>query len=370
LTLVQIADITGVYGISFMVVAVNSIIVDFMLLNKRRKSIPLYPAVPTYLSALLILFFIGGSLYYGYYRLHREPAGGRTKVAVVQGNIEQDKKWDPSYQAVVFSTYLSLTKEVSKRNPDLIVWPETSAPFFFGTDKEYTSLLVDFLRENKIPLVFGNVLIRSLTEGKYRLTNSLVVLNPDGNIIYTYDKIHLVPFGEYVPLRSLLFFVDKIVVGVGDFIPGTDQKLAAVPSGQFAPAICYELAFPSLIRSFFAKGGDFLVTITNDAWFGRTSGPYQHFYMGVFRAIENRKPVIRAANTGISGFIDSYGRVLQKSDLFKQQTLVSAIEKNSKITFYTKYGDLFIYFCLLTVAIIMVNAMFHTKQQHFGGKRW
>ncbi|MGE5893236.1 MAG: apolipoprotein N-acyltransferase [bacterium] len=367
--LIQIADITGAYGISFLVVAANSIIVDFFVMNRRRRKIPLYPAIPTYFGAFLLFIVLVGSLAYGFHRTQEKPSGAKIKVAIIQGNIEQDKKWDPLYQSSVLSTYLSLTKERTGERPDLIVWPETAVPFFFNTDREFTSKLIAFQEENQIPLFFGSVMVKSLTSGKYRLTNSAILLDRNGNTAYTYDKIHLVPFGEYVPLRSVFFFVDKLVEGVGDYIPGNDYRSAHAPFGQFATAICYELIFPSLIRNYFMTGGDFLITITNDAWFGKTSGPYQHFTAGVFRAIENRKPVIRAANTGVSGFIDSHGRIIKKTDLFKQQVVSAAVVENPKITFYTKYGDIFIYLCLLLVAIILVNMMFHSKP-HFGGKRW
>jgi len=369
LPLIQIADITGAYGVSFLIVAVNCAVVDILVLKRRKRKIPLYPAIPSYGGALLVFVLVLASLAYGMHRMREKLPDRMITAAVIQGNIEQDKKWDPSYQSTVLSTYLALTRSVRAENPDLIVWPETAVPFYFGSDTEFTEQLRDFQRETRIPLFFGSVTVRSLTAGKYRLANSAILLDGDGKVAYTYDKIHLVPFGEYVPLRTVFFFIDKLVQGVGDYIPGRDFKVGHASFGQFVPAICYELIFPSLMRKYLSSGGEFLVTITNDAWFGDTPGPYQHFSAGVFRAIESRKSVLRAANTGISGLIDSKGRIVRKSSLFRQETLLLKVPKDQRVTFYTKYGDIFIYFCLLIVAVTFTNVIFHSKTK-IGGMRW
>lgn len=369
LPLIQISDITGIYGISFLIVAVNSCIADFVLMGKRRRRIPLYPTVPTYIGAIVLFLFIVISFIYGYVRLAEENTGEPFRVAIVQGNIDQNMKWEKPFQKSVFSTYRTLTEKASETTTDLIVWPETSVPFIFGSDEELTTLMTNFQKENGIPLLFGSILVKSVEDGNLKLTNSAILLGKDGTIQYTYDKIHLVPFGEYVPLSSILFFINRLVEGIGAYVPGKSYTFAQSSIGTFSTVICYELIFPSLVRNFFTKGGDFLVTITNDAWFGNTIGPIQHFYTGVFRAVENRKPVIRAANTGISGFIDSKGRVLARSQLFQQEVMTEDMVKNSTITFYTKYGDIFVYLCLLTIAIILINQIFHPKPK-FGGKRW
>jgi apolipoprotein N-acyltransferase len=187
------------------------------------------------------------------------------------------------------------------------------------------------------------------------LTNSAVLLNREGIKSYVYDKIHLVPFGEYVPLRKVLFFIDKLVVGIGDFVPGNQYLPADTEMSRFSTLICYEVIFPGLVRKFFTRGGDFIVTITNDAWFGNTAGPCQHFSMAVFRAIENRKPLVRAANSGISGFIDSNGRILKQSGLFDRQVLTYTLKTDFSMTFYTRFGDLFSFFCIVISIILLGN---------------
>lgn len=365
LTLIQIADITGIYGISFLVVAINGAFVDIILLKKRTEDLPFYPLAPKLAGFLLLIIALIATLIYGNWRLKEKIDQRIAKIGIVQGNIPQDKKWDLAFQDEVMNIYKHLSEEIIRKDsPDLLVWPETAVPFIFRENKALTPSsgnqipdikdineklsidLIEFVKEMNTYLLFGS--IRMISEaGNDFFTNSAFLLSGDGKVTYIYDKIHLVPFGEYVPLRSILFFIDKITVGVGDYRPGKESKIALLPAGRFSTLICYEIIFPGLVRKSLNKEGDFIVNITNDAWFGRSSGPYQHFSMAVFRAIENRKPVVRAANTGISGFIDSKGRILIQTPLFERTAITGEIGINDRITFYTKYGDLFVYFCLV-----------------------
>lgn len=363
LPLIQIADITGIYGISFLVVAINGAFVDLILLKKRTEELPFYPLAPRLAGFVFLILAFTATLFYGNWRLNERIDQKTAKIAIVQGNIPQDKKWEPSFQNEVMSIYKDLTSEAVRRDsPELVVWPETAVPFIFSEPSPVTlspnnqasgpkdineklSLdLIKFVREINTYLLFGSI---KKTTDRDIFTNSAFLLNKDGKVTYIYDKIHLVPFGEYVPLRSILFFIDKLTVGIGDYRPGKDIKRASVPSGNFSTLICYEIIFPGLVRSSLKDGGDFIVNITNDAWFGKTPGPYQHFSMAVFRAIENRKPVIRAANTGISGFIDSKGKIIAQTPLFERLAISMEIGLNDKKTFYTRFGDLFVYFCLI-----------------------
>lgn len=355
---IQFADITGIYGVSFMVVAVNGAIADFFIIKKRLRTMPLFSLSQTITGVALLVVFITAVFIYGSLRLSETRSGKPINVSIVQGNIEQDRKWDIAYQREVFATYKNLSETVNIMNPDLIVWPESSAPFYFDEDKVFTQELTDFQQLLKTYLLFGSVLIKETaaeTGSKNLLTNSAVLLSPDGKPSFIYDKIHLVPFGEYVPLRKLLFFVDKLVAGIGDYVPGEYHIRAETPYGSFGVFICYEIIFPGLVRKSFSRGGDFLVTITNDAWFGRTAGPYQHFSMAVFRAVENRKPVIRAANTGISGFIDSNGKILGMTNLFERTTMTLNLITDSTRSFYSRYGDLFSYLCIVTTVLLLIN---------------
>jgi apolipoprotein N-acyltransferase len=239
-------------------------------------------------------------------------------------------------------TYSNLSLQAVSSSPDIIVWPETSAPFFFGTDREYTEKLTLLQNQLGAYLLFGSVLVKEKGKEKNLLSNSALLLDKTGNVTYVYDKIHLVPFGEYVPLQKFLFFIDKLVVGIGDYIQGDRYEIAATPLGGFATLICYEVIFPGLVRKFYLKGGNFIVNITNDAWFGRTTGPYQHFSIAVFR---------------ISGFIDSNGRILAKTPLFQKTFLTAKIKTDSTKTFYTMYGDLFSYVCIVSTILLLTNIL-------------
>ena len=356
LHMIQVADITGIYGISFLVVAVNGAIFDIVLLKRRLREMPLYPLVYSVAGFITLAALLIFTLGYGVWRLGQNRESGTINVSVIQGNIEQDKKWEPAFQKEVFDIYADLSqKAAAASSPQLIIWPETSVPFLFDYDTANTEKFIQMQKGLGTYLLFGSVLVRERTKEKTLLTNSALLLNRDGKPIYKYDKIHLVPFGEYVPLRSLLFFIDKIAVGIGDFVPGDSYLRAGADFGSFGTMICYEIIFPGLVRKFYAKGGDFIVTITNDAWFGSTAGPYQHFSMAVFRAVENRKPVVRAANTGISGFIDSSGRIISRTSLFTREFLPGQVKIDKTLTFYTKYGDLFSYACIILFIIMLLN---------------
>jgi apolipoprotein N-acyltransferase len=228
-------------------------------------------------------------------------------------------------------------------------------------DTSYSRELVEFQNHLNSHLLFGSVLVKGKKGNRYLLANSAVLLDKAGKVTYTYDKIHLVPFGEYVPLQKILFFINKLVVGIGDYVHGNHHLRAETPFGAFAPLICYEIIFPGLVRKFYSNGGDYMVNMTNDAWFGKTSGPYQHFSMAVFRAVENRKPVLRAANTGISGFIDSNGRIIAQTGLFQKAILTEDIRTDSTVSFYAKYGDLFSYIWIVFSVILLANLVSRVK---------
>lgn len=356
LPIIQIADITGVYGVSFLIVMVNGAIADLFIYRKIKRPYLLFGPG---LSIILFNVILG----YGYWHL-KEPQinhGRELKVSLIQGNIEQDKKWDPKYQREVFDTYLRLTREALKDNPDIIVWPETATPFYFGRDRAYTDELISFVRENKTYLLSGTQRVKSFEKRKYTIANSAYLLSPAGEISGSYDKIHLVPFGEYVPMKKILFFVDKLVEGIGDFSSGNRYEVFETPKGRFGTVICYEIIFPGLVRKFVKGGAEFMVTITNDAWFGHTSAPYQHFSMAVLRAVESRIPIARAANTGVSGFIDTNGKILKASGIFHEGMYTGDIKLSTEKTFYARHGDIFANVCLGLTIMFSLLAILYKK---------
>jgi apolipoprotein N-acyltransferase len=354
LSLVQIADVTGVYGVSFLVVLVNGLISSAILQFRNTGRTPLK-------AVLFAILLLGAVLVYGSIRIRqeeqrvslREPI----KIGIAQGNIDQGVKWEATYQKQTVETYKTLTQNLARAFPDLVIWPETAVPFFFPFDQPFSPVVRDIPRETGVSLLFGSPFYQE-EDNRIRYLNSAYLLSPDGTIKGRYDKIHLVPFGEYVPLSRFLPFIRPLVESVGDFASGrktTGPVVFDMPWGKFGVLICYEIIFPELNREFIRNGAEFLVTITNDAWFGKTSAPFQHFSMATFRAIENRVFVARAANTGISGIIDSTGKVLAQTEIFSPQLITGDIVLRGPRTLYTRYGDLFAYGCLGWSILLLIG---------------
>ena len=340
LPLIQVADFSGVYGVGFALVAVNT--AGTALLTPRPQRGLVFPAV----FAILVC---GGVWGYGMWRLSDPAAAGPSlKVALVQGNIDQSRKWDPLFRETVWETYVRLTERaIREGSPDLVIWPETATPFYFGLDRQQTQRLLRAVRHWGVPLLFGSPTVASPGV----LHNSAYLVASTGEVRGRYDKMHLVPFGEYVPLQRLLPFVRRMVVAIGDFRAGRHPVLLEHERGRLGTVICFEIIFPDLVRRVVREGAQLMVTLTNDAWFGRTAAPYQHFAMATLRAVENRVYVVRVANTGISGVIDPAGRILVSSGLFTEEVLQARVHLAPvrSGTFYTRYGDLFAWICLAAV---------------------
>jgi len=358
LSFIQIADVTGVYGISFVIVLVNATL--FALLRQwSKRTFPIREVIFT----ALILF---GLFIYGYLKTEivarqaiQNPA---LKIGLVQGNIDQSVKWDKSFQKETLKTYERLSSIVAEEKPDLIIWPETATPFFFQDAEEYQPMILEIPKKSNAFLLFGAPSYK-VEKGKVNHYNSAYLVSPSGELVGKYDKIHLVPFGEYVPMQRFLFFIGSLGEGIGDFKPGKEIFNFSLPQGKFGVLICFEIIFPDLCRRFVKGGANFLVTITNDAWFGRTSAPYQHFSMAVFRAVENRVFVARAANTGITGFIDPTGRILREGRIFTEEAISGTIRLSNQKTFYTLYGDIFAWLCTALSILLLVNALIKKRQR-------
>jgi apolipoprotein N-acyltransferase len=348
LPVVQIADITGVYGISFLLVLVNGVAAAFLEAVALKKSLP-YRSLTT--AALLL----AAALLYGTARLERFDRAGAPQglaMALVQGNISQDVKWNPSFLDETMNIYGGLTLAAAPQKPALVIWPEAATPFFFQSERTYQEKVAAVMRKVGAYLLLGSPAWEN-AGNRTSYFNSAFLVAPDGTIAGRYDKMHLVPYGEYVPLKPLFPFIEKMVVGIGDFSSGSEVRNLHFPGGTFGTLICYEIIFPDLVRRFAKNGAEFLVNITNDAWFGSTAAPYQHLSMAALRAIENRRWVARAANTGISAFISAGGRITQQSKLFTPASLTGTILKENELTFYTQRGDVFALLCtLLSCAVL------------------
>ncbi|WP_051184601.1 apolipoprotein N-acyltransferase [Desulfatiglans anilini] len=340
LSLIQMADIAGTGGLSFLIVFIN--VALYRLLRHPRTAMTLRGG-----GALLIgVFFLGAALAYGFVRLDRY-AGPAAKseqgieVALVQANIDQSLKWDAAYQDRTLELYRTLTKSATKEAARLVVWPETAAPFFFGPDQEDLSEHIrQTARDAGVPILFGSPAYER-DDARTRYFNRAYLLSGEGSMVGSYDKVHLVPFGEYVPLKRLLFFIDRLVPAAGDFTEGPGPLPIRHRDLALGVLICFEAVFPKLAREQVQAGANLLVNITNDAWFGRSSAPYQHLAMSVFRAVENRTSLVRAANTGISAFVSPAGEVLERSPIFTEAVLVHSVPLAAAPggTVYTRWGD-------------------------------
>jgi apolipoprotein N-acyltransferase len=363
LYLIQIADTVGVYGISFLIVLANALI--YLLLFSAGPG-----AGKRYLGLEIFLFIalLSVAILYGNYRLSENKEGLKDakllKVAIIQANIDQSIKWDPLYQRDSMDKYRMLTETTYAFKPRLIVWPETAVPFFFQDNSELTEEVYRISWESGALIIFGSPAYERV-KGSIRYYNRAYWLSGGGLSTGYYDKVHLVPFGEYVPLKTLLPFVHRLVPAAGDFASGSDLAPMRLPNLPTGMLICYEAIFPELSRAQVKKGASILVNITNDAWYGMTSAPHQHLSMSLFRAVENRRPMIRAANTGFSAFIDSNGRITTKGDLFDEEVLTKEVEfKDGSLTFYCRYGDIFVYLVLIICLIkFLYELCYHTLKK-------
>ena len=347
LTLIQCADLTGAWGVSYLIVLVNVAFTD--LLTQRSR--------PSLRTLTLAVLAVVAALGYGVWRLQHLPAGPAVRVAVVQGNIPQEEKWDESQRESILTRYEALTREALRSRPHFIVWPETSTPGYLGLDEEITQRVSALSSSAGLPMLVGAPMGR-LDGELWRTTNSAVLLDASGSIRQRYDKLHLVPFGEMVPFERVLPWLRHLLPPIGDFIPGTDYTVFHLGSAQspqlaFSVLICFEDLFPEIARRFVREGARLLLVITNDAWFGPTAAAYQHAQASTFRAVELRVPLARAANTGWSGCIDALGRWIGRvqnadgTELFVSGTHTCDLRVGADRSLYLRWGDWFAILCLL-----------------------
>jgi apolipoprotein N-acyltransferase len=258
-----------------------------------------------------------------------------------------------------------MTRQALDRGATFVIWPESSTPFFFERDLAGGAAIRRLAQETGATLLIGSDQIEPIkadaaagpsTRPNVRLYNAAFLVKPDGAVGAIYRKMHLVPFGEYVPLKNIFFFVGPIVDSLDAFSPGTDPVLLPVGTHTASTAICYEVIFPNLIRRFVNDGSELLTTITNDAWYGRSSAAYQHWEQASMRAIEGGRYLARAANTGISGFVDPYGRVLASAGLFESAMLVGDLRFITERTIYSRIGDLIAWLSLALTAAALLAA--------------
>lgn len=341
-SVIQVARLGAVYAVSFVVAAVSAAAAYRVVEPDRRRGL---------LALLGAAGLVAATLGYGAWTLGRPAVeSGRVRVGLVQASIPQDEKWDPAEAMTNYGHHLALTREAADRGARLVVWPESALPFLFDRTPWVAEALRDLARERGLYLLFGNDDREVSDDRKGRIWVGAKMLAPDGTLALRYHKMRLVPFGEYVPVESVLTvggrFTARVVQGVGSFTPGTENVTGRVDGHAVGASICYEAIFPDHAREFVKNGAGLLANITNDAWYGTTSAPYQHFAMAKFRAVENGRYLVRAANTGITAIVDARGRVVEATRLFERGIVVGEVPILSETTPYTRYGDVFAWGCL------------------------
>ncbi len=377
LPIAQLASVFGVYGVSMLVAAVSAALAVAavqLFAARNLHTVGLRDgsagatagsrrALAAIAPALCTLSIVVAVALWGSWRVARSGwtrEGERIRVGLIQGNVEQGEKWEASRGPAIFHDYLRMTRQAIGEGAELVLWPESATPFLFEEDRAAAEVVRSLAKQARVPILLGSDQVEWRPEGTRRVPekyyNSAFLVQADGTIGGSYRKMHLVPFGEYVPLKNLLFFAGPLVEAVGPFSAGTDPALLPVNGHHVSVAICYEVVYPELIRRFVRRGSELLTTITNDAWFGKTSAPHQHFEQAAMRAIEEGRYLVRSANTGITGIVDPYGRVVGKTDIFQPAVLVGEARFLRTSTFYARHGDILAYASLVvTAAALALN---------------
>jgi len=382
--LIQISDIAGAYGLSFIIALVNTALAAVVMQSLPRlniqKNTGFTPPSGRSVASMIIfsLILVGLALFYGRLALAKPVIGKSVRVAVVQGNIDQKMKWNPRYAKSIIKTYTSLTREAAKSRPDLIVWPEAATPGPIFTNNRLYHWVRRIAEASGTYLLVGSSSREKFKTdaGKRRraeLRNSAFLINPKKEAeSQRYDKILLVPFGEYIPRKETFLWSWIKVPELAQYRPGEKFTVFEGPHFRFSAVICWESIFPNLVRQFRKEGAQFIVNMTNESWYQQTSALNQFVSMSVFRAVENRIYVVRCANTGISCFIDPYGTIIDRvkdhtgRDIFVRGVLTKTIILMDAMTFYSMYGDWLVWLSIICLAVVLVMAFFRKNPgKHF-----
>lgn len=340
LYIIQFADITGVYGISFLIVFINMLLYYWLNDSKRKKFF-------IYVIGLVLCLCI-----YGYIKINQysNPYGEKLTVGVIQPNIDQYKKWDEKYANEILDVIKENANKFQDKNLDLAVYPETVLPGYLQYEGNIIDLVSEISVHAKINL-FGGPSYDD--KGIY---NSIFAITDKTKLLEKHDKNHLVLFGEFIPCRNLLSKYFGILNSLGDFSKGKYMNVLKYDNIVVGTTICSENFFPGLSRRFILNGAKILTNHTNDAWFFDSYAPYQHFVMNIFRAIENRKNVIVSANTGLSAIIDSAGNIINKTNINEEVSFIGEAYQNNIVTIYDQIGNMFSYVCMFFTIFIIVAA--------------
>ena len=380
--IIQSASVTGAYGVSFLIITFNSTLAIIILeiLSVLRLHDLSGLSSPLRRTALWMFFLTIAltalTVCHGWAAFSTANAGREVRLSLLQGNIERSRKWNPKYAEQIMQTYEEMTHEAVRENPALIVWPEAATPRSIEIDRRINLRVRKIAETAGVHLLLGSthlqkIKAKGIKKKIYR--NSAFLINPNMRVEnQRYDKIRLLPFGEYIPLKETVPWSFLGVPNMGGFIPGQEYTVFEFPGFRFGVTICWESIFPDLVRELVKKGAQVMINITNEGWFGETA-PYQFLASNVFRAVENRVYVVRCANTGISCFIDPYGRIVDRvRDETGRDILVRGVVTRNVIplnsnTIYTRYGDWFAWLCsfftmgFLFVALLRKNSVLNSR---------
>lgn len=335
----QLAQLTGVHGLTFAIVLVNCAFTAALLLyGKRRRNLLIAAGAA---AVALQIGVVAQPL----------PSVPTHEAVLGQPNFDvPDAPWTTAYYEQTLASLIHMSVDATPRNPPgnpgLIVWPESPAPFW-ANDPGFQAWMAKMAREANSYLVIGSTALQAEAGGQSQMFNSALIVNPAGGVVGRYDKIHLVPFGEYVPLRDLLFFAGKLTREVGDFSRGTERHVFDLNGTRMGVFICYESIYPGEVRQFAASGAQVLINISDDGWFGHTGAPAQHLQMARMRAIENHRWVLISTNSGLTVSIDPVGRVVRMAKPDVRTALVAPYAPLAETTVYTRYGDFFAWTCVV-----------------------
>ena len=385
LPIAQLASLFGVYGVSMLVASVSAALAVVAAGTGSAKAVSYLrsgdaPSGPTHAgprltgteyvgrprfkgaerfgplvvtSAILMALAAWGSRRAAASEWSR--AGEAIRVGLIQGNVSLGERSDPARGSVIFDNYLRMTRQAIREGAEFVIWPESATPFRFEEDPVSAGRIRTLARQARVPILFGSDQMERVAGGlPARYYNSAFLVRADGTTGAAYRKMHLVPFGEYVPAKRVFFFAAPLVEAVSDFSAGESTVLLPIDGHPISTSICYEVVYPDLVRRSVAAGSELLTTITNDAWFGLTSAPYQHFEQASMRAIEEGRYLVRSANTGVSGIVDPYGRVLERTSIYQPAVLVGEARFLRTSTFYARHGDVLPYASVVMTALLLV----------------
>ena len=353
LALVQLTAVTGIYGLSLLVAGYGSLLAYAILSGRHR-------AWQGAIVATGLIFLVG----YGGPRF--VPGAAAHEIAhLVQTNFPQSEDYPSNWIQLHYGDLdelQAISVGAATRDPGLIVWPEVPAPFSLQ-DQAFDARALQIPRDSGSDFLVGVEDWKRNAKGMWEAANSAVLLDPTGRRVFTYDKIHLVPFGEYVPLRRWLGFTGKLTADIGDFTPGTEYAVGQIPGGTFAAYICYEGVFPEVARRFTRGGAQLLINMSNDGWFGRSAAPAQHLMMARVRAVENRRWLLRDTNNGYTVSVDPYGRIAAEMPTDVRGVLNAPYEFRTDLTPYTRFGDWVAWLCVLISLVLPGSILLRRSAQ-------